>query len=71
MTNNIPNPIATNQIAEPISQEISKAIKSNINFSFKIDKSLISGTKIQVGSLLIDTSVSNKLKRLKQSMIES
>ena len=54
-----------------ISQEISKAIKSNINFSFKIDKSLISGTKIQVGSLLIDTSVSNKLKRLKQPMIES
>ena len=54
-----------------ISQEISKAIKSNINFSFKIDKSLISGTKIQVGSLLIDTSVSNKLKKLKQSMIEN
>ena len=54
-----------------ISKEISKAIKSNIDFVFKTDKSLISGTKIQVGSLLIDTSVSNKLKRLKQSMIES
>ena len=54
-----------------ISQEISKAIKSNIDFAFKTDKSLISGTKIQVGSLLIDTSVSNKLKRLKQSMIEN
>ena len=54
-----------------ISQEISKAIKSNLDFSFKIDKNLLCGTKIQVGSLLIDTSISNKLKRIKQSMIES
>ena len=35
-----------------INQEISKAIKSNINFTYKIDKTLISGVKIQVGSLL-------------------
>ncbi len=54
-----------------INQDISKAIKSNINFSYKTDKTLISGIKIQVGSLLIDTTVSNKLKRLKQSMLES
>ena len=53
-----------------INQEISKAIKSNIDFTFKTDKSLISGIKIQLGSLLIDTSVSNKLKRLKQLIIE-
>ena len=38
--------------------------------NFKTDKKLISGIKIQVGSLLIDTSVSNKLKKIKQSMIE-
>ena len=53
-----------------ISQEISKAIKSKIEFNFKTDKSLISGIKIQVGSLLIDTSLSNKLRRIKQSMTE-
>ena len=53
-----------------ISQEISKSIKSKIEFIFKTDKSLISGIKIQIGSLLIDTSLSNKLKRLKQSMTE-
>ena len=46
-------------------------IKSNVDFTYKTDKSLISGIKIQVGSLLIDTSVSNKLKRIKQSMIEN
>ena len=54
-----------------INQEISNAIKSNLDFTYKIDKNLISGIKIQVGSLLIDTSVSNKLKRIKQSMIEN
>ena len=54
-----------------INQEISKAIKSSIDFTYKTDKNLISGVKIQVGSLLIDTSVSNKLKRIKQSMIEN
>ena len=54
-----------------INIEISKVVKSNIDFTYKIDKSLISGVKIQVGSLLIDTSVSNKLKRIKQSMIEN
>ena len=54
-----------------ISKEISKAIKSNIEFTFKVDKSLISGIKIQVGSLLIDTSVRNKLKRIKQLMTEN
>ena len=53
-----------------ISQEISKTIKSKIEFIFKTDKNLISGIKIQIGSLLIDTSLSNKLKRLKQSMTE-
>ena len=53
-----------------INQEISKSVKSSIDFNYKVDKSLISGIKIQLGSLLIDTSVSNKLKRLKQLIIE-
>ena len=60
----------SNDQKEQISLDISKTIKSNIKFNFKTDKKLISGIKIQVGSLLIDTSVSNKLKKIKQSMIE-
>ena len=60
----------TNDDKNSISDQISKAIKSNINFSYKTDKSLISGVKIQVGSLMIDNSVSNKLKRIKQLIIE-
>ena len=52
-------------------KKFQRLLKSKIDFTYKTDKSLISGVKIQVGSLLIDTSVSNKLKRIKQSMIEN
>ena len=54
-----------------INLEISKSINAVVNFTYKTDKSLISGLRVQVGSLLIDTSISNKLKRIKQSMIEN
>ncbi len=60
----------TQKERDNVSQEISKAIKSNIEITYKTDKNLISGIKIQVGSLLIDTSVRNKLKRIKQSIME-
>ena len=53
-----------------INKEVSNAVKSNLEFSFKLDKKLISGVKIQVGSLLIDTSLSNKLRKTKQAMLE-
>ena len=56
---------------ETINSEISKAINGFVDFTYKTDKSLISGIRVQVGSLLIDTSISNKLKRIKQSIIEN
>ena len=54
-----------------INLEISKSINGVVDFTYKTDKSLISGLRVQVGSFLIDTSISNKLKRIKQSMIEN
>ena len=60
----------SNDEKNKISDQISKSIRSNVNFSFSIDKSLISGVRIQVGSLMVENSVSNKLKRIKQTMIE-
>ena len=32
-------------------------------FEFKIDESLIGGSKIQLGSLMIDSSIKNKLSK--------
>jgi len=53
-----------------ISVELSKEIGSNINFDYKVDNELIGGFKMQIGSLMIDTSVKNKLKKYEQVMLE-
>ena len=44
---------------------------SNIKFDYKIDKDLIGGLKLQLGSFMIDTSIKNKLKKFEQRMLES
>jgi F-type H+-transporting ATPase subunit delta len=54
-----------------ISNELSKVIGSEINFNYKVDQSLIGGFKMQIGSLMIDTSLKNKLKKYEQIMLES
>jgi len=53
-----------------ISNELSNSIGSSINFNYKVDEDLIGGIKMQLGSLMIDTSIKNKLKKYKQLMLE-
>ena len=43
---------------------------SEINFNYKVDQELIGGFKMQVGSLMIDTSIKNQLKKYEQVMLE-
>ena len=52
-----------------VSEELSKASGTSINFKFIVDESLIGGLKIQLGSLMIDTSIKNKLQKYQQMMI--
>ena len=54
-----------------ISKELSKVLGSEINFDYKVDKELIGGFKMQIGSLMIDTSIKNKLKKYEQIMLEN
>jgi len=54
-----------------ISSELSKSIGSPIIFDHSVDKDLIGGVKIQIGSLMIDTSIKNKLKKYEKLMLES
>ena len=54
-----------------ISSELSKSIGSSINLNYKMDEGLIGGLKLQVGSLMIDTSIKNKLKKYKELMLEN
>ena len=44
---------------------------SVLKFEIKVDKELIGGLKLQLGSFMIDTSIKNKLKKYEQAMIES
>ena len=54
-----------------ISSQFSRLIGSKINFDYSVDENLISGVKIQVGSLMVDTSIKNKLKKYEKLMIEN
>ena len=55
---------------DKISKDLSKSMGSTIKFDYKIDKKLIGGLKLQLGSFMVDTSIKNKLKKYKQAMLE-
>ena len=54
-----------------ITNELSKDFKSTLNIDYKYDPSLIAGLIIQVGSIMVDTSIKTKLKKLEQNMLEA
>jgi F-type H+-transporting ATPase subunit delta len=54
-----------------ISSQFSNSMGSKIKFDYSVDEKLIGGVKIQLGSLMIDTSLRNKLKKYEQLMIEN
>ena len=54
-----------------IKDELSKDFKSDLNIEFKYDSNLVAGLIMQVGSVMIDTSIKNKLKKLEKEMIEA
>ena len=56
---------------ENISKELSLSMESTIKFDYKVDKNLIGGLKLQLGSFMIDTSIKNKLKKYEQRMLEN
>ena len=53
-----------------VSDELSKSINKKIKFKFKVDKDLIGGIKVQLGSLMIDTSIRSKLIKFEKVMLE-
>ena len=56
---------------ENIQNELSKDFKSPINIEYKYDPNLIGGLIIQIGSVMIDTSIKTKLGKLQKSMNEA
>ena len=55
---------------EKIRNELTEDFQSPIKIDYKYDPDLIGGLVIQVGSIMIDTSVKSKLRELQKSMIE-
>ena len=54
-----------------IQKELSKDLKSQLNIDYTHDPNLIAGLIIQVGSVMVDTSIKTKLKKLEKNMIET
>ena len=56
---------------EKIRNELSKDFQSPIKIDYKHDPDLIAGIVIQVGSVMVDTSIKSKLRQLQKIMIEA
>ena len=56
---------------DEVSKDLSAAMGSTLKFDYKVDKELIGGLKLQLGSFMIDTSIKSKLKKYEQVMLES
>ena len=56
---------------EKIRSELSKDFQSPIKIDYKHDPNLIGGLIIQVGSVMVDTSIKTKLRQLQKNMNEA
>ena len=56
---------------ENIQKQLSENLTSKIILDYKYDPTLIGGLIIQVGSIMIDTSIKNRLNQLEKSMLEA
>jgi len=61
----------TNEELKNLNTELSQSIGTSVAFDYKVDQTLIGGLKMQIGSLMIDTSIKNKLKKYEQIMLEA
>ena len=56
---------------ENIQKQLSENFTSKIILDYKYDPTLIGGLIIRVGSIMIDTSIKNRLEQLEKSMLEA
>jgi F-type H+-transporting ATPase subunit delta len=56
---------------EKIQKELSESFNSKVKLNYILDEKLIGGLIIQVGSVMVDTSIKNKLKQIESKLIEA
>jgi len=54
-----------------IQDELSQDFKSKLNIEYEFDPNLIAGLILQIGSVMVDTSIKTKLKKLEKNMVEA
>ena len=54
-----------------IKKDLTENFGTNLKLNFEHDPSLIGGLIIQIGSVMIDTSIKSKLQQLETKMIEA
>lgn len=59
----MPNKISENQIKE-IKNMLNDILKKQVNLNFKYDPSLISGAKLQIGSLMVEDTAKAKFNKI-------
>ena len=62
--------ILTNDEIKNLNIELSQSIGKKVALDYQVDENLIGGLRMQIGSLMIDTSIKNKLKKYEQTMLE-
>ena len=60
----------TSEELKSLSTDLSKTMGAPIAIDYEVDENLIGGLKMQIGSLMIDTSIKNKLKKYEKKMLE-
>ena len=60
----------SNDEKQKIQQELSTDFQSPININYKHEPELIGGLIIQIGSIMVDTSIRTKLKKLEKNLME-
>lgn len=56
---------------ENIKNNLMENFGSNLKLSFEFDTSMLGGLVVQVGSIMIDTSIKSKLQQIENNMIEA
>ena len=60
----------SNEEINKIKNDLSQNFGSDVKLNYTLDPSLIGGLIMQVESLMIDTSIKNKLQQIENKMIE-
>ena len=60
----------TDEELKNLNIELSQAMGTTVAFNYKVDETLIGGLEMQIGSLMVDTSIKNKLKKYEKIMLE-